>query len=131
MVERLVIRFFTDNNVPESVPLFLERVGHEVTRLRDVMPTETEDPVIEVACSRSGQVLVTHDKDFRTATKRLGISRREYAHKLHRIQLRCEEPRSASRIEDTMSLIEHEWLLIRPDRPMIIEVLDEIIRIVR
>jgi hypothetical protein len=75
--------------------------------------------------------LITHDTDFRETAKRLGISRRQYQHRLHRIQLRCEEPRSARRMQEAISLIEHEWLLIRSDRPMVIEIRDAVIRIVR
>ena len=131
MAARPVIKFFTDNNVPESVAEYLEGAGHEVTRLRLVMSTETSDPVIEVACSHSGHVLVTHDKDFRTAAKRLGISRRQYQLTLHKIQLRCREPESARRLAESMSLIEHEWQLVKPDRPMVIEIKDEIIRVLR
>jgi len=131
MVERLVIRFFTDNNVPDSVGDALIEAGHQITRLREVMPTNTEDQVIEVACSRAGHVLVTHDSDFRTTAKRLGITRRQYQHKLHRVQLRCEEPRSARRVREAMSLIEHEWACLQEGRPMVIEIRDELIRIVR
>lgn len=126
-----VIPFFIDHNVPESVSNFLIGVGHSVIKLRDVMPTETSDPVIAVACSHSGQVLVTHDNDFRQLAKRLNISQRQYQNKLHRIQLRCPEPRSAKRIEEVMSLIEGEWLLVRPDRPMQIELREGLIRILR
>src|SRR5574340_228306 len=131
MVERLVIQFFTDDNVPDSVGDFLIAAGHDVTRLRDVMLRNTEDRVIEVACSRSGHVLVTHDRDFMATAKRLKVTRREYQTQLHRIQLRCEEPRSARRVQEAMSLIEHEWTILQPDRPMVIEIRDEVIRIVR
>jgi predicted nuclease of predicted toxin-antitoxin system len=132
-VERLVIRFFTDNNVPDSVAQALIDAGHKVTRLRDVMLPDSSDPVIAVACSTSGHVLVTHDNDFRGggAAKRLGLSRREYRTKLHRIQMRCEEPRSARRIKDAMSLIEHEWQLLDGTRPIDIEIRDGVIRIMR
>jgi predicted nuclease of predicted toxin-antitoxin system len=132
-VERVVIRFFTDNNVPDSVGQVIIDAGHELTRLRDVMLTDTSDPVIAVACSRSGHVLVTHDNDFRGsgAAKRLGITNRQYRKTLHRIQLRCEEPRSAKRMQEAMSLIEHEWVLMNAARPMVIEIRDELIRLMR
>ena len=111
----------------------LVTAGHEVTRLRDVMLTDTTDTVIAVACSRSGHVLVTHDKDFRGAgaAKRLGITRREYQTTLHRIQLRCEEPRSASRVQLALSVIEHEWSILDGSRPLVIEIRDDIIRLMR
>lgn len=132
-MERVKIRFFTDNNVPDSVADFLVEAGFEVTRLRDVMLTDTTDPVIAVACSCSGHVLVTHDNDFRGAgaAKRLGITQREYRTKLHRVQLRCEEPRSAKRLQAALSVIEHEWDILDGSRPLVIEIRDDIIRLMR
>jgi len=131
MGSRPTIPFFTDHNVPESVGNFLIKAGHQVTRLREIMSTETSDPVIAVACSHNGHVLVSHDNDFRQVAKRLQITQRQYQNKLHRIQLRCPEPRSAHRMEEAIELIEREWLLIRPDRPMVIELRDKAIYIVR
>lgn len=132
-MERLVISFFTDNNVTDSVGDVIVSAGHKLTRLRDVMVNNTSDPVIAAACSLSGDVLVTHDGDFRgrDAAKRLGLTRKQYQNKLHKVQLRCLEPSSARRIQEAMSLIEHEWLLIQPDRPMVLEIRDEVIRIIR
>lgn len=132
-MERVVIPFFTDNNVPDGVGQAIINAGHGLTRLRNVMLPETSDQVIAVACSRSGHVLVTADNDFRGsgASKRLGITNRQYRTTLHRIQLRCEPPRSARRIQDAMSLIEHEWLLLDGTRPMVIEIRDELIRLMR
>ncbi len=88
------------------------------------MEPESPDPVIAVACSRHGQVLVSHDRDFRNLSKRLGITQRQYNNSLHRILLRCPEPNSAKRIEEALSLIEAEWLLTEPERPMVIEIRD-------
>jgi predicted nuclease of predicted toxin-antitoxin system len=131
VIERLSIRFFTDNNVPDSVGNFLRAAGHDVTRLREVMLTDTSDPIIEFACSRSGHVLVTHDNDFRIASKRLRLTQRQYQNQLHRVQLRCDEPLSARRVEAAMSLIEHEWAILQADRPMVIEIKNELIRVLR
>lgn len=116
------IPFFTDQNVPDSAGNALVAAGHQLTRLRDVMDTRSPDPVIAVACSRNGQVLVSHDSDFRVISKRLRITKRQYRDSLHRILLRCPEPDSAQRIKEALSLIEAEWLLMGPDRPMVIEI---------
>jgi predicted nuclease of predicted toxin-antitoxin system len=107
--EKPVIPFFTDHNVPDSVGNVLVAAGHTLTRLRDVMDTITADPIIAVACSQTGNVLVSHDTDFRTLSKRLGITQRQYHNSLHRIQMRCPEPHSAQRITAALSLIEYEW----------------------
>src|SRR3989442_10720156 len=99
-----IIPFFTDHNVPESVGDYLLSVKHEVTRLRHVMSTESSDPVIAVACSRQGQVLISHDNDFRQTARRLRITPRQYRNSLHRIQLRCDEPKSAQRIKEALAV---------------------------
>lgn len=126
-----IIPFFTDHNVPESVGDYLLSIKHEVTRLRHVMPQNTSDPVIAVACSRAGQVLISHDNDFRQTAKRLQITQRQYQNSLHRIQLRCPEPRSAKRIEQAIAVIEREWIELDGSRPMVIEIGDQYIRINR
>jgi len=110
---RICIPFFTDQNVPDSVGKFILSSGHDLTRLRDVMVTTTADPVIAAACSQSGHVLVSHDKDFRQTAKRLNITQRQYLNSLHRILLACPEPIGASRMTDALSLIESEWRLPR------------------
>jgi|SRR5580700_3867592 predicted nuclease of predicted toxin-antitoxin system len=129
--EKPVIPFFTDHNVPDSVGNVLVAAGHALTRLRDVMDTKTADPIIAVACSQTGNVLVSHDTDFRTLSKRLGITQRQYLNSLHRIQMRCPEPHSAQRITAALSLIEYEWMLLTPDRALVIEINDGSIRVFR
>ncbi len=129
--ERPVIRFFTDQNVPDSVGKVLQSAGHDLTRLRDVMDTTTADPIIAVACAQSGHVLVSHDGDFRGVSKRLGITQRQYRTSLHRIHMRCPEPPAPQRIVDALSLIEFEWSLVQPRRPMAIEISDQAIRVWR
>ncbi|MHB1951510.1 MAG: DUF5615 family PIN-like protein [Acidiferrobacteraceae bacterium] len=106
----VVIPFFTDQNVPDSAGNTLLRAGHSLTRLRDIMATTTADPIIAVACSQSGHVLVSHDKDFRKVAKRLNITQRQYQESLHRILLACPEPTDAARLTDALSLIESEWV---------------------
>jgi len=127
----LVISFFTDHCVPDSVGNALMTAGHDVTRLRDVMDTKSADPVIAVACAQSGHVLVSHDPDFRRIARDLRITQRQYHNSLHRIQLRCPEPRGAERIREALSLIEFEWGLVQPNRPMVIEITDVAIRVCR
>lgn len=131
MTPRQVIPFFTDQNVPDSLGETLLSAGHVLTRLRDVMDTTSADPVIGVACARGGQVLVTHDKDFRTLAKRLQITQREYHKSLHRILMRCPEPKSAQRMKEALSIIEFEWQWVKPDRPMVIEIGDQFIKVCR
>lgn len=72
-----VIQFFIDNNVPESAVRAIVDAGHSITRLRDCMAVNTADPVIAMACAKSGHVLVSHDNDFRGIAKRLKVSQNE------------------------------------------------------
>ena len=125
------IPFFTDQNVPDSVGNFLLAAGHGLTRLRDAMATTTEDQIIAVACSASGNVLISHDTDFKGVAKRLMISQRQYRKSLHRIHLGCPEPMAAARMKDALSLIEAEWLLVQEDRPLVIEIRDRSIKTFR
>src|SRR6266699_3215802 len=126
-----IIPFFTDHNVPESVAEYLLSVKHEVTRLRDVMSPDSSDPVIAVACSRHGQVLISHDNDFRQTAKRLRITQRQYQDSLHRVLLRCDEPKSAKRIQQALTVIEREWIDLEEGRAMVIEIGNQYIRINR
>lgn len=129
--KRKPIPFFTDQNVPDSVGAVLLEAGHKVIRLRDVMDVATVDPVIATACATGGQVLVTHDTDFKVVSRRLQITQREYHQSLHRICLRCPEPSSATRITAALSLIESEWKLATPENPLTIEIHGNNIRVCR
>ena len=121
-MDSTVIPFFTDQNVPDSVGNCICDRGHTLVRLRDVMPTDTKDPIIAVACENFGQVLVTHDEDFKTSAKRLGLTHKQYQGALHRVLMRCPEPLSAMRLKIALELIEREWQLASASQPLNIEV---------
>ncbi|KPN16975.1 hypothetical protein AO715_02485 [Xanthomonas sp. Mitacek01] len=77
-------------------------------------------------------MLVSHDNDFKQIAKKLNITQRQYRLKLHRLHLKCLEPFAAQRIKEAMSLIESEWQIAKQrDEPMVIEIHDKAIRIVR
>lgn len=107
------IPFFTDHNIPDGVGRMILACGHELTRLRDVMPTDTKDPLVAISSARGGQVLISQDTDFKGIAERLRVSQSKYANMLHRIDIRCEAPQAAVRMRDMMSLIEHEWRYAR------------------
>ena len=126
------IRFFTDQNVPDSTGEAIIVSGHQLTRLRDCMAVESADPVIAVACAQSGHVLVSHDNDFKAIAKRLQITQGDYHRRLHRVDLRCLEPEGSKRIAEAMSLIEHEWQVAHHrGHPMVIEIRTSLIRVMR
>jgi hypothetical protein len=125
------IPFFIDNCVPASVNKLLSEAGHSVVSLRDVMPPDTKDPVIAIACASSAQVLVTCDKDFKAISKNLMVTQSDYW-KLHRISFRCPDPRCSERIKHAIALIEWEWKRgRRKNEQLVIEITDAAIRVVR
>ena len=69
-------------------------------------------------------MLVSFDRDFKQIAKRLKLTQRDYADRLHRIDMLCLEPEGAARMAAAMSIIEHEWSLVsaRVSGAMVIEV---------
>lgn len=102
------LNFFIDHNVAESTARSFEAAGHTVRRLRTVIPSDSPDALVAAIAAASGEILVTHDLDFRAAAKRTGISK-SVQRKLSKIQLSCRETEAAGRVTAAMSLIEHEW----------------------
>jgi len=49
------LKSLLDDDVPEDLSYLLRELGHEVHRLRDVLPLETADPLVlqcdEITCS--------------------------------------------------------------------------------
>jgi predicted nuclease of predicted toxin-antitoxin system len=126
------MRFFLDHNVPVSVAKTLVAAGHEVIIQKDALAPDAEDPVVALTAAENAAVLITFDRDFRAIAGRLGVANRRLR-ALSRIQMRCKEPDGATRLQEAMSLIEHEWELAqeRSDKRIFIEVLGLGIKTVR
>jgi hypothetical protein len=58
------LRFFLDNNVPDSIGRYLQRRGHSVQRQRFHIRHNSPDPVVGMTALQAGRILVTWDKDF-------------------------------------------------------------------
>jgi predicted nuclease of predicted toxin-antitoxin system len=126
MARRAVIAFLTDQNVPDSVGQFLKQRGHDVVRLRDIMPTDSADPVVAEAAMQAGRVLVSWDKDFnhqRFMKPRFSA--------LSRLAFSCLETEAVARLKIHISLIEAEVRLIRTGKPMRIRIGSDKIQIGR
>jgi predicted nuclease of predicted toxin-antitoxin system len=123
MAQRLRLKFLTDNCVPDSVARELEKAGHEVIRLRDVIPTNSPDPVVATVAEVNDAILVSFDKDFKALAPKIGVGQQRFR-KLSRITFRCREPLAARRIAAALSLIEHEWRLAQslPNKRIIIQI---------
>jgi predicted nuclease of predicted toxin-antitoxin system len=111
--------FFLDHNVAEQVAEYLIESGFQTTRLREVLVENTEDPVVATHCIQTGDVLLTHDNDFKTMRKRLMIGNRRFR-RLHVILLSCPNARARQRLAFSMPVVLALWEQIQADahRPL-------------
>lgn len=129
-MERL--RFFVDQCVPESVAKTLENHGHEAIRLRERIAPDSPDTLVAAVSEANDAILVTMDGDFRKIASSHGVGSRRYRRlSLLRFE-RCRESRAARRLEEAMSLIQHEWKAGErrgsSDRRMYVVITDSTIR---
>lgn len=61
---RAQLRFFLDQNVPDSICQYLRRRGHSVLLLRHHIPDDSPDPVVGMTALQDKRILVTWDRDF-------------------------------------------------------------------
>jgi predicted nuclease of predicted toxin-antitoxin system len=112
--KKTAIPFFTDNDVPDAVGDLLRDSGHQVHRLREVMLTDSADPVVAATCREFGLVLITHNiKHFAAIVKQHQVSRGEMD-RLCRIELGCVQPIAVERVAAALSVIEAEWDRLGP-----------------
>jgi predicted nuclease of predicted toxin-antitoxin system len=105
------MRFFIDQNVPDSVGSVLVSNGHEVVPLRTRIPTSSPDTLVAAVAEANDAILVTFDPDFKALASRIGIGQRRFK-RLSLIRFeRCRESQAAQRMQDALSLIEHEWAI--------------------
>jgi predicted nuclease of predicted toxin-antitoxin system len=55
--------FFFDHDVPDDAAFALEAMGHQVIRLREVLPTTTTDDEVFRYANASDYILVTCNRD--------------------------------------------------------------------
>jgi predicted nuclease of predicted toxin-antitoxin system len=132
MAARPRIKFFLDNCVPDSVAHVLRDAGHDVILLRDAIPKDSPDQLVAATSELHRAVLVSFDQDFRSLAPRIGIGQRRFR-TLSRIGFHCSEPQAARRIENALSLIEHERELTKSanDKRILIEIGASYIRTIR
>jgi predicted nuclease of predicted toxin-antitoxin system len=124
------MRFFVDQNVPDSVGRFLRGKGYEIVFLRERIPIDSPDTLVAAVAEANNAILVTFDPDFKALASRIGIGRRRFA-KLSLVRFeKCRESQAARRIETALSLIEHEWAIGRSasDRRMFVVITSQTIR---
>lgn len=57
------MKFLLDHDVPEDLSYLLRELGHEVLRLRDVLPQETKDPLVLQFAHDHDCLMVTCNRD--------------------------------------------------------------------
>ncbi|WP_156668181.1 DUF5615 family PIN-like protein [Rhizobium bangladeshense] len=102
------LRFFLDEGVPDSVGKKCSDAGHEVIYLRDCIATGSPDELVCVAAEKNEAILVACDGDMKQLVKKFGIGNGRFK-KLSLVKLSVNSPLAAPRMEQAMSLIEHEW----------------------
>jgi predicted nuclease of predicted toxin-antitoxin system len=118
------LHLLLDHNVPDSVAEIFRAHSHTVVLLREIMPTDSSDPVVATVGDMDGAILVSCDRDFDSIAPRILKGMRSRYRKLSRITIRCAEFHAARRIEEAMTLIELEWRTAqtRADKRMFIEI---------
>lgn len=126
---RLVLRFFLDEGVPDSVGETLRAAGHSVILLRESVAPGSPDPLVCAASEANDAILVALDGDMRALAQRAGVGRRRFR-RLSLIKLSCPAPKASDRIKAALSLIEHEWNYNSgtSDRRIFVEVGADVIR---
>jgi predicted nuclease of predicted toxin-antitoxin system len=124
------MRFFIDQNVPDSVGQFLASKNYDVVLLRTKIPVDSPDSLVAAVSEANDAILVTFDADFKTMASRIGIGRRRFA-RLSLIRFeKCRESEAAERMDAALSPIEHEWAIgkERSDRRLFVVITSRTIR---
>ncbi|MBY3201978.1 DUF5615 family PIN-like protein [Rhizobium laguerreae] len=103
------MRFFLDASVPDSVGQVLSAAGHEVIYHREALEEGVKDPVVCQTASANDAILVAVDKDMKQLTRRFGVTDERFKN-LSMVFCGCSIPVSANRVEQALSLVEHEWV---------------------
>jgi len=100
------MRFVLDDNVADSVRVWLRDQRHDAVFVRDLIGPDAQDAEISVAMRERNWLIFTHDRDFRDRQlrERLGLKRREL-HEANRIVFVCEESRALKRLKAAYRLI--------------------------
>lgn len=117
MADRPALKFLMDNNVPEGVARFLLSRGHDVTRVRDIMPSDSPDPIVATAAINDGRILVSWDRDFNHQR-----FQRDRFRALQRIGFSCPEPDGERRLSAVIERVEFEASQSSPERPLLMKI---------
>lgn len=95
-----------DENVPNSVAIYLEARGHTVIQVRDVTAAGSPDALVAAIGNNLGAIVVTWDRDFEKIVRRIPLGSRAKFRQLGRLSFRCKEPRGVALLEKWIDQIE-------------------------
>jgi hypothetical protein len=108
--ERPKLRVFLDAGVPDSVGVVFSKNEHDVFYYRDYLPEKVADKHVCAQALTLGATLVGIDRDLKQFPTRFGVSQNsDRFKKLSIIRLCCNETLANKRLQQAMTLIEHEW----------------------
>jgi predicted nuclease of predicted toxin-antitoxin system len=99
-----------DEGAPDSVGRVFAQRGHTVIYHREVLPQGAPDEVVCAAALTNDAILIAVDGDMKRLAKRYGTTpeNTRFA-RLSLIRIGCNGALSAQRVDQAMTLIEHEW----------------------
>lgn len=98
------LRFFTDENIPDSIGRYLRSRGHSVHRARAHLPVGSPDAVVATAAMEASRILVTWDKDFNDQRYQ-----KERFARLSRLGLSGSGPELLQAVKAHIRVIEFQW----------------------
>jgi hypothetical protein len=98
------LRFFTDENIPDSIVAYLRGRGHSVYRCKSHLPEGTPDPVVATTAMEDNRILISQDKDFNHQR----FEQPRFA-KLSRIGLTGHGPELLAAVKEHIHLVEAQW----------------------
>ena len=109
--EKPEIKILLDAGVPVSVGRKFQDAGHQVIYYHDVLEDKAADEVVCTTAIENKAILVAIDADMKQFSRRYGKPDPDAGRfsELNVIRICCNEVMSSKRIEQSMSLIEHEW----------------------
>jgi predicted nuclease of predicted toxin-antitoxin system len=96
--------------VPAAVGFTFIRHGHTLIPFEDVIARGSRDEMVCIAAEANDALLVAFDNDMKQLARRHGVTPARFK-RLNLLKFECEEPSAADRLEEAMSLLEHEWEL--------------------
>lgn len=126
------LKVFLDEGVPESVGRCFRLAGHQVIFFKEAAVPGSPDQLVDAVSEANDAILIALDGDMKKIAQRRGIGHSRFR-RLSLIKLSCRETRAAGRVQEALSLIEHEWNLSsgKSDRRIFIEIGDDVIRTMR